>query len=82
MYKQEEVKFVTSSKKQVYTYTSVKDVIFQRVLKSYGYEVISSLRDLEEYDTEVEIPTRIMIQDKDPNISETDHIGLEILYQS
>ena len=82
MYKQEEVKFVKSSKKQVYTYTSVKYLIVQIVQRAYGYEVAGSLRDLEEYDTEGEIPTRIMIQDKDPNISETDHIGLEILYQS
>ena len=40
-YKREEIKFVTSPSKQVYTYTAVKDVIFQKVQKSYGYEVAS-----------------------------------------
>ena len=40
-----------SSSKQVYTYTAVKDTIVQKVKKAYGYEVASSLRDLEEYDT-------------------------------
>ena len=42
----EEVKFLTRYTKQVYTYRSVKDIIVDRVQKSYGYEVESSLRDL------------------------------------
>ena len=34
---------MTIPKKQVYTYTSVKDVFFQ---KAYEYEVVSSLRHI------------------------------------
>ena len=45
-YKQEEVKFVTTLRKQVYTYKAVKGVIFQKVQRSYGYEVKVSLRDI------------------------------------
>ena len=52
--------------KQVYNYTAVKDAIFQRIQKSDGYEVASSLRDLEEYDMEGEIPTIIMSLYTDP----------------
>ena len=80
-YNQEEFKFVTSSIKQVYTYTAVKDVIFQRLKKCYGYEVASSLRYLEEYNMEGEIPTRIMRLDMDTNRREINHIGLDMLYQ-
>ena len=46
-YEQEEVKFVTRSIKKVYTYTAGKDAILQIVQKSYGYEVESSLMDIE-----------------------------------
>ena len=46
----QEVKFVTSSSKQVFTYTTVKDEIMQKVQKMYGYEVAYSLRQLSEYD--------------------------------
>ena len=46
LYNREEVKFMTRSRKQAYTYTEVKGVIIQRLQKSYGYEVASSLRDI------------------------------------
>ena len=62
--------------KQVYNNTAVKDVIFQRIQKSDGYEVASSLRYLEEYDMEGEIPTIIMSLYTDPNTMETNHIGM------
>ena len=42
----------------------------------------SSLRDLEEYDTEVEIPTRIMILDAGPNKKETNKMGLDGIYEA
>ena len=51
---------MTSLIKQAYTYTAVKDVILHKVKKSYGYDVESSLRGLEEYDIGGEIPTRVM----------------------
>ena len=41
----------------------------------------SLLRDPEEYDTESEIPTRIMIPETDTNIKETDQIGLDMICQ-
>ena len=44
---------MTSSSKQVYTYTEVKDDIVQKFQKAYGYEVESSLSNLEEYVIEV-----------------------------
>ena len=75
-YKQEDLKFVTRSIKQVYNYTEVKDIIFQRVQNYYGYEVESSLQDLEEYDTEGEIHTIIMILETDLNTRDTNQIGL------
>ena len=49
-YKQEEVKFVTISSKQVYIYMGVKNIIIQRLQRTYGYEVKIPLRDIEEYD--------------------------------
>ena len=73
---------MTSSSKQVYTYTAVKEVIFQKVQKSYGYEVARSLRVLEEYDTEGEIPTIIMNLETDPSTKETNKISLYMPYQS
>ena len=48
-YNKEEVKFVTRSSKYVYTYTAVKDASVHKLQKSYGYEVVSSLRGLEEW---------------------------------
>ena len=42
-YKLEEVKFVTSSSKQVYIHAAAKEVVSNRAKKSYGYEVESSL---------------------------------------
>ena len=68
--------------KQVYTYTAVKDVIFHRVKKHYGYEVASSSRNLEEYEKEVERPTRVMILETKTNTRDTNQIGLDMLYQS
>ena len=59
----------------------VKDILFQRVRKSYGYEVESSLRGLEEYDMEGEIPTIIMIIDTDPSTRDANNRGLYMLYQ-
>ena len=59
---------MTRVSKQFYTYTAVKKVIFQKVQKSYGYEVPSSLRDLEEYGMEYEIPTIMMSLDTDTNM--------------
>ena len=73
---------MTSPSKQVYTYTAVKDIIFQRVQKAYGCEVKSLLRDLDEYDMECERPTRIMILETYPNTRETNHISLDMLYQA
>ena len=70
---------MTSSSKQIYTYMSVKDVISQRVKKSYGYEVEILLRDIEEYDMEGERPTIIMSLETDPNTRETNHISLDML---
>ena len=78
----QDIKFVTTSRKQVYTYTAVKDIIVQKVQKAYVYEMESSLRDLEEYETEVERPTRIMSLETDPNMKETNKIGLDMLYQA
>ena len=78
-YKQE-VNFGTSSSKQVYTYTAVKDVILEKGQKTYGCEVISSLRYLEKYGMESERPTRIMSLKTDPNTKETYQIGLDMLY--
>ena len=49
--------------------------------KSHDYEVERSLRDIEEYDTKGEIPTRIMSLEADPNTRETNHIGLYMIYQ-
>ena len=72
---------MTRSIKKVYTYTEVKDVIFQKVQKSYGYEVASSLSYLEEYDTERKIPTRIMSLKTDTNTTDTDKIGAEMFNQ-
>ena len=71
---------MTISNKQVYTYTVVKDLIFHKVQEYYGYNVASSLRDLEDYYTEGEIPTRIMIIDIDPNMKEIVQIFLDMLY--
>ena len=39
---------------------TVKNVIVKKLQKYFGYEVASSLNNLEEYVIEVEIPTRIM----------------------
>ena len=50
--------------------------------KSYGCEVDILLKDLEEYDMEVERPTIIMILETDPNTIETDQIGMYVIYQS
>ena len=65
-----------SSSKQVYTYIAVKDGIFQRVQKSYGYYVINSVMDLEEYDMEGERATSITSLETDLNTKETNHIGM------
>ena len=73
---------MTSSIKQVYTYTSVKDLIFQIVKKSYGYDVDISLGYLDEYDMEGERPTIIVIQKMDPNTRDTDHTSMGMLYQA
>ena len=72
---------MTSPRKQVYTYTSVKDLIVQIVQRAYGYEVAGSLRYLEEYDTEGERPTILTSLYMDLNTGETDQIGLDMLYQ-
>ena len=50
--------------------------------KSYGCQFVSSLRDIEKYDLEGGIPTRIIILDTDPNTKDIDKIGLDMLYQS
>ena len=42
----------------------------------------SSLRDLEEYDAEGEIPTRIASLEMYPNTKDTDQIGLDMLNQA
>ena len=68
--------------KQVYTYKSAKDVISQRMKKFYGYEVESSLRDIEEYDMWGEIPTITTQQEMDTNTRKTSHIGIYIIYQT
>ena len=60
-YNLEEVKFMKIFIKQVFTYTSVKEIFVQKVQKFYEYEVASSLRDIEEYYMEGERPTIIMI---------------------
>ena len=73
---------MTGPIKTICTYTAVKDVIFQIVQKSYGYEVASSLRDIEEYYMEGERPTIIMILDMDPNTRKTNQISLDMLYQA
>ena len=68
--------------KKFYTHTAVKDVIFRRDQKAYGYKVASSLRDTEKYDMEVERHTRIISIEADTNIRETNQIGLDRLYQA
>ena len=73
---------MTISSKQVYNYTAVKDVIFHKVQKYYGYEVAITFRDVEESDIEGEIPTRIMILEMDPGTKDTNQIGLYMLYKS
>ena len=70
---------MTSSSKQIYTYMSVKDVISQRVKKSYGYEVEILLRDIEEYEMEGERSTIIMSLETDTNRRETNHISMDML---
>ena len=69
---------------QVYTYTSVKDLIVQKFQKSYVYEMESSsrVRDLEAYDTEGERLTRIISLDTDTNNKETNQIIMYMLYQA
>ena len=71
-----------SSSKQVYTYTAVRYILFHKVQKSYGYEVLISFRDIEEYCMEYERPTKIMSLNTDPNTRDTDQIGLNMLYQA
>ena len=66
----------------VYSYTSVQDVIFQRVKKYYGYKVVSLLGVIREYDMEGERTIRIIRLEMYPNTRETDHIGLDIFYQA
>ena len=58
-YKQD-INFVTNLSKTFYTHMTVKNVIVKKLQKYFGYEVASSLNNLEEYVIEVEIPTRIM----------------------
>ena len=53
-----------------------------KVQKSYVYDAVSSLRDMEEYGIEGEIPTIIMSLETDPNTKKTYKIGLVMLYQS
>ena len=68
-------------RKQIYTYTSVKDIILKRVGKAYGYEVESLLRDLEEYYMEGERLTRIMSLDTDNKTRDTNQTGMNMIYQ-
>ena len=72
---------MTRSNKQGYTYTEFKDITVQKVQKYYGYDVASSLRGLQQYDMEIDRPTRISIMDTDTNTKETYQIGLEMIYQ-
>ena len=72
---------MTSSSKQVYTYTAVKDITFHKVQEYYGCEVASSFRDIEEYGIKGEKPTIIMSLDTDTNMKETDQVVLYMLYQ-
>ena len=58
------------------------DIIVQKVQTVYGYEVASSLMDLEEYDMEGEIPTRIMSLEANTNTKDTYQIGLDMIYQA
>ena len=66
----------------LYTHTEVKDALVQKFKEYYGYDVTSSLKDIEEYGIESEIPKIIMIRENDPNTKETYKIGLVVLYQS
>ena len=69
------------AREKVYTYTSVKDVIVQRVKKHDGCKVASLLRDIREYDMEGERTTIITKLEMYRNTRETNHIGLDIFYQ-
>ena len=50
--------------------------------KAYGYEMANSSRNIEEYCLEGEIPTSIMSLETDPITTETDQIGMVMLYQA
>ena len=61
---------------------ALKNIIVQIVQTYYGYEVQSSLKDLEEYYMEGKIPTRMMSQQTDNNTRDTDKIGLDMIYKA
>ena len=73
---------MTSSSKQVYTYIAFQETIFQKVQKSNGYEVESSLKYLEEYDIKGERRTRIMSLETDTSTKDTNQSVLEMIYQA
>ena len=73
---------MTSSRKKLYTYMAVMDIIVHKVQNSYGYDVKFSLRDIEEYNMEGKRPTIITSQETDTNTKETYKIGPSMLYQS
>ena len=79
----QEVKFVTSSSKQVHTYTTVKDEIMQKVQKMYGYEVAYSLRQLSEYDMSgTAKPVHQMSTGTNAEDKAEEQYGMDMMYQA